>query len=141
MRSRCGFYSCPTSAFKSIALSSINPLQYSTITPTRELKLARLFEPDLNKLRLTRKDLIDTPPSTYGQTKLWAEAIHAGRPDIEGIIWTSRRCDPDTAMILFGDRVPAADLTPLTTRTIRLDVSLLDELHRFAEMAGITLTI
>lgn len=130
----------PASAFKSVALSSIDPLVYSTIQSTRDLTLVRLFEPDLNKLKITRTDLIDTPPSTYGATKLWAEAIHA-QSTADGLVWTSRRCDPEQAVILFGDRIGPSDLTGTDSRSIRTDVKLLDDLHEFAATAGITLTV
>ncbi|MGO7259209.1 RES domain-containing protein, partial [Rhizobium brockwellii] len=67
--------------------------------------MASLFAPDLKAWKLSRTDLIETPKSTYGDTVLWAEAIHRARADIDGLIWTSRQCDPEQCMILFEDRM------------------------------------
>ena len=126
-------------AFKSVALTTVDRLSYSRIAARRDLKLVRLFEHDLNKLQLTRADLIDTPASSYSQTRLWAEAVHA-QSDADGLMWTSRRCDPERALILFGDRVGGSDLTRMDSQPILTSVSLFEQFQTFAEMAGITLT-
>jgi hypothetical protein len=41
----------------------------------------------------------------------WAEATHAAAPDADGMIWMARRCTDRPAMVLFGDRIAAGDLS------------------------------
>ena len=93
----------PTALFKTVRLDVVESRSVSRITPKRDLLLAGLFAPDLKVWGLSRGELIETPKSTYGQTSLWAQAIHRARSNIDGLIWTSRQCDPDQCVILFED--------------------------------------
>ena len=93
----------PTALFKTVRLDVVESRSASRITPKRDLLLAGLFAPDLKVWGLSRGELIETPKSTYGQTSLWAQAIHRARSDIDGMIWTSRQRDPDQCVILFED--------------------------------------
>jgi hypothetical protein len=126
-------------AFKTVRLDVVTARCVSQIAPRRDLCLAALFTPDLKAWGLQRKDLIDTPKSTYGQTVLWARAIHQGQGDIDGLIWTSRQCDPDQCVILFGDRIAEADFEVHQRQEIATDASLLLELRGFGHRAGITI--
>ena len=83
----------PSASFKTIRLSVVESRSASRIAPKRDLPVGKLFAPDLKAWGLNRGDLIETPKSTYGQTVLWAQAIHHARPDVDGLIWTSRQCD------------------------------------------------
>lgn len=94
---------------KFVPEKTIAACAYSVISPLRDLQLAELFEPDLNRLQLTRSLLIDTNAVQYTRTVRWALAIHSARPDLHGMVWTSRRCDPAKAFVLFGDRVAPSD--------------------------------
>lgn len=99
----------PTALFKTVRLDVVESRCVSRIAPKRDLRVARLFAPDLKAWGLKRDDLIETPKSSYGQTVLWARAIHRAQPDLDGLIWTSRQCDPDQCVVLFEDRVGEAD--------------------------------
>ena len=55
----------PAATFKTVPLSKVEELAGSRIEIDRDLKLARLFEPELNKWGITRQSLVDTPPSSY----------------------------------------------------------------------------
>jgi len=85
---------------------------YSQAAPQRDLVLADLTSTSLRNLGIRRNQLIDTEKDRYPQTRAWAAAIHAQRPDIEGLGWVSRQDDRALALVLFGDRVPATDLMP-----------------------------
>jgi hypothetical protein len=111
----------------------------STISPKRDLRVARLFAPDLKAWGLSRSELVETPKSTYGQTVLWAQAIHRARSDLDGLIWTSRQCDPDQCIILFEDRVAEADFDVRDCIEVSADANLLGELRNFGKRAGITI--
>ncbi len=98
---------------------------------------AALFTPDLKAWGLQRRDLIDTPKSIYARTVHWAAAIHAAAPDLDGSVWTSRQCDPERCVILFGDRVSEIDCDPLECLNVANDAALLLELRGFGRRAGI----
>jgi hypothetical protein len=124
---------------KVVAENRIAESAYSTIFPIRDLRLAPLFQPDLSRWHLNRSQLIDTAPSRYVRTVQWALAIHKSRPDLDGIVWTSRRCDPDLALLLFGDRVASGDLgiksrDPLD---VAASPSLFAQIRGFAKRASI----
>jgi hypothetical protein len=108
--------------------------------PKRELRLASLFAPDLKAWGIARVDLIETPKSTYAQTALWAKAIHATFANVDGLVWTSRQCDPDQCVILFGDRVGEQDFDVVEFLHVKGDAALLLQLRAFGARAGITIT-
>ena len=128
-----------TVAFKTVRLSTVEKRTASTISPKRNLVLATLFAPDLKAWSLSRTDLIDTPKSTYTDTVLWAQAIHGASADIDGLIWTSRQCDPDQCLILFEDRVAADELEIRDSLSVASNASLLLELRDYGQRAGITI--
>jgi hypothetical protein len=130
----------PTAMFKTVTLNALESRSVSTITPKRDLRLASLFAPDLKAWGVARIDLIETPKSTYAQTALWAKAIHAAFSDIDGLIWTSRQCDPDQCVILFGDRVGEPDFGVVDCLPVKGDAALLMQLRGFGARAGITIT-
>ena len=128
-------------AFKTVRLDVVQARSVSRIAPKRDLRLASLFAPDLKAWSLQRTDLIDTPKSTYDQTALWAQAIHGADANIDGLIWTSRQCDPQRCMILFEDRIGEGGLDVLGRLEVAADAALLLELRGFGRRAGIDIGI
>jgi hypothetical protein len=122
---------------KSIRFGQIENLDYSIVRPQRDLVLAGLFEPDLNKWKLTRQQLIDTYAADYDATAKWAIALHDAFSDIDGLVWTSRRCDPASAYLLFGDRVPSHQLDTARQACISETNALLRQIRDFADRADI----
>lgn len=107
------FHDVPVSGPGRIVLrASLAGRVWSAIRPERPLRLAKLNGAGLRRLGIERRELIETPSSTYGETVAWARVIHH-RTDVDGLVWTSRQYDDSIAIVLFGDRVAAADLTPL----------------------------
>lgn len=129
----------PTALFKTVRLDVVELRSVSRIAPKRDLLVAGLFAPDLKVWGLSRGELIETPKSTYGQTVLWAQAIHRARSDLDGLIWTSRQCDPDQCVILFEDRVSEANFDIHDCIDVSADADLLLELRKFGRRAGITI--
>jgi RES domain len=84
---------------------------YSQVTPKRDLKLVDLTVTALKKLGIQRGQLIDTEKDEYPNSRSWAEAIHTACPDAEGLCWVSRQDDRALAIVLFGDRIAAADIS------------------------------
>ncbi|WP_051334034.1 RES family NAD+ phosphorylase [Mesorhizobium sp. WSM3224] len=131
----------PSAAFKTVPMSKVGELTGSRIAIDRDLKLARLFEPDLNKWGITRQSLIDTPPSSYLSTRAWAQAIHDADPALDGMIWTSRRFDEEKCLILFGTRVDEASIDVLSSDDFASAPDLLDRLVELGRLSGIVLTL
>jgi hypothetical protein len=69
--------------YKSIGYHEIENLEYSVVRPRRDLVLASLFEPDLNRWGLTRRQLIDTFAADYEATAEWAIALHHAFSEID----------------------------------------------------------
>jgi hypothetical protein len=124
-----------------VALPKLTSRTCSRLVITRDLVLANLREADLNKIGLTRASLVDTLAAQYTKTGRWAEGFHRGNPDIAGLVWTSRRCDPQSAYLLFGDRVDEADLAIAETARIAGSPELVEQARRAGQRAGITLTV
>ena len=136
------FHDVPFSAAdKFIARWKVTSRAISWLEVTQELELASLHEPDLNRLGRTRSELIDTPPPTYAETARWAEAFHRASGGIAGLAWTSRRCDPARAFVLFEDRVPPGALQVRERVEIATSADHLDQIRQFGRRAGITVTI
>lgn len=127
----------PGAAFKSIRWSALVPIKYSQVKLNRELRLAQLFSADLMKWGLERSQLIDTPKSTYPDTRAWSAAIHASDPKLDGMVWTSRKFDQEKALVLFGDRVGAGDLTEVSSVRITSDAAVLRVVHALARRSDI----
>jgi hypothetical protein len=123
--------------YKSIGYREIENLDYSIVRPRRDLVLATLFEPDLNRWGLTRRQLIDTFAADYEATVKWAIALHDNFPDLDGLVWTSRRCDPERACLLFGDRLPVHLIDPVRRARIGETNDLLLQIRGFADRANI----
>ena len=114
---------------KTVGIDNVKPLAHSLVKLKRDISLVPLFAPDL----VARADLMDTTAAAYKVTAQWALAIHQSRPDADGLIWTSKRCDPQQALLLFGDRVSESDLIAVSRTPIYTSV---DEMKHIVEFAG-----
>src|SRR5208283_1643000 len=86
---------------------------HARLLVNRDLILGPFFHQNLARIGHTRQSMIDTDATCYGETVLWAAAVHVSFPHLDGLIWTSHQHDRDTACVLFGDRVTEADVTPI----------------------------
>ncbi len=108
------FHDVPfTSGLKTYDNGKLTGQTYSQLEPQQNLVLADLSATALRRFGIRRTELIDTEKNRYPQTRLWAEAFYAARPDIHGLCWVSRQDDRAFAIILFGDRLPAGALAVL----------------------------
>jgi len=126
---------------KAVSAAKVISRVVSWLEVTQDLVLASLHEPDLNRLQRTRADLIDTPPAAYPVTARWAEAFHRADPSVAGLVWTSRRCDPDRACVFFGDRLLPGTLRVTDRIEIAGSAHHLEQIRQFGRRAGITLTL
>ena len=130
----------PGAKRKTVPKDTVERCDHSTLLVRRTLRLASLRAPDLMRLGVHRETLIGSLPTEYGRTALWAKAIHDKSSEVDGMIWTSNRCDPDAAVLLFGDRVAPADLLVASVRA-GSDGSFLDDARRAGQRAGIWITL
>ena len=129
----------PTARFKTVRLSTVQSRSVSRIAPNKDLDVAKLYSPDLKAWNIARTNLIETPKSTYPKTVLWAQDLHTAFPDIKGLIWTSRQCDPESCLVLFGDRVRESDFDVLDCIDVATTPNLLLELRGYGKRARITI--
>src|SRR5262249_39490903 len=102
-----------------------------------DLSLAQLYGYGLNRLGVTRLELIESGAKAYAQTAAWAQALHACDETIDGLIWVSRQNDGSHAIVLFGDRVSRSELR-IAKNPITLYIHPgFDQVQEAAEKAGI----
>lgn len=116
----------------------LKPMQVSTVVAVRELTLAQLHGYGLRRLEVSRAELLESDAARYGETVRWAQALHACRERVDGLVWVSRQYDTAFALVLFGDRVVRKDLE-VAEPPLPLYVGPgFDGLQEAAEQAGIT---
>lgn len=125
---------------KTVPRLAIGTRSHSTLLVRRDLRLASLRAPDLMKWGIRRQHLIGSLPTQYDRTARWAQAIHTQFDDIDGLIWTSNLCDPDAAVLLFGDRVAERDLDVVAVRE-GTDESFLRDVRTAGERGGIRIAL
>lgn len=134
------FHDVPATAlFKTVPRQDVTARSHSVLETTRDVILASLRAPDLKKWSLERAQLVAAPASHYSETALWAQAIHHRFPSVEGLVWTSNQCDPDTAVLFFGDRAPDA-LRVVSTRHGGRDPSFIADVRATGSRADIVIT-
>lgn len=130
-----------SAAIKTVRLNEVHERTHSVLRTNRDLRLVELRSVTLGKWGISRRDLITSGPAKYGETVLWAAAIHRDTPDAHGLVWTSNQCDPDNACLFFGDRVDESDFTTVRSRDGAADKSFLKDVSDEARLRGIVLTI
>ena len=83
------------------------------LTNKAPFQLADLQTLGLRRVGIKRADLIDSEKPAYPFTRAFAEALHAARPDVQGLSWHSRQNHEDV-ILLFGDRMASADFSVVT---------------------------
>ncbi len=133
------FHDVPfTAGLKTVDKRKLEGQLHSTLAATAASVLADLRNVPLRKLGVARHQLIDTEKDSYGQTRPWAEAIHAQHAHIQGLCWTSRQDDSAMAVMLFGDRIGKGVLTPQApSRSLLDDASAYLALLALADRIGV----
>ena len=83
------------------------------LTNNSALRLANLQTLGLRMVGIKQADLIDSDKPAYASTRTFARALHAARPDVQGLSWHSRQ-NHEEVIVLFGDRIAPADLAVAT---------------------------
>ena len=136
------FHDIPANArIKTVRLNDVHIRTHSELLTNRDLRLVELRNVTLGHWSISRRDLISSSPALYGQTVLWAAAIHRDIPAADGLVWTSNQCDPDDACLFFGDRVHESDFTAVRSRDGASDKSFVKDVRDEGRRRGIALTI
>lgn len=91
-------------------LKEVIDVEMVTLSPVRDLHLARLHGQGLARLKAMRSDLIDAVPPDYPYTAAWAQALYDCPTELAGIAWTSRQNDSGRALVLWqGPLDPSSD--------------------------------
>jgi hypothetical protein len=107
----------------------------------RKVKLVELRGTGLRRLRLQRRELIETDADQYSRSVRWAAALYQAAPQAGGLVWTSRLHDPSAAVVFFGDRVAEKDFSSVGS-PIPLGVGKgLARVMELAEEAGILIIL
>jgi hypothetical protein len=133
------FHDVPFAAgFKSYDKGKLAGQVHSQFDAASGLVLADLGSKALRKLGVPRNALIDTEKDQYPVTRLWAEAIHAQYPQVQGLCWTSRQDDSARSVVLFGDRIDGGALRQsVASRSLVGDAGAYGELLALAEQIGV----
>ena len=76
------FHDIPAKArIKTVRLNEVHLRTHSELATNRDRRLVELRAVPLGKWGISRRDLISSSPALYGQTVLWAAAIHGDLPD------------------------------------------------------------
>lgn len=133
------FHDAPATApLKTVPLRAVEERVHSVLETRRDMLLAELRAPDLLRWSVSRRDLIESDASDYTRTAAWAAAIHRCFPDIDGLVWTSRQCDPDSVYLFFGDRAKASDFSALAPRQ---GAAFVADVRTAGRRAGIAITV
>ena len=136
------FHDIPANArTKTVRLREVHLRTHSEIETVRDLRLVELRNPTLGRWGISRNDLISSSPVLYGQTVLWAEAVHRDIPDADGLVWTSNQCDPDGVCLFFGDRVSETDFAVRGAHDGMTDKTFLRDIRDEGRLRGIVLTV
>jgi len=129
------------SGFKLFDWRKLQSQVHSQLKIHSDLVLADLTSKPLRKLGVTRKQLIDTEKDQYPHTRLWAQAIHAQHPDVQGLYWTSRQDDSASAVVLFGDRIADGILQQADeSRSLLEDEQAYGEVLELAALIGVDIS-
>ena len=124
--------------YKTIPEEKVHDRMHSELRVKRAIKLVELRNPLLNNWGIEQAQLIGSPSELYHKTARWAEAIYNNFPEAEGLIWTSRQCDPDDAMLFFGGRVKATDFELISSRDGH-DATFVDDVEQEGAIRGIAI--
>lgn len=136
------FHNVPVRGYRGILASSLRPLQASTLQCRRALRLVDLRGFGLQRLGVTRRELIDSNPDSYPVTRAWAASLYQAVEDADGMIWVARQHDTSEAILLFGTRVEQGDLEMIAPpRHLAPAGKIEPDVLAAAELAGIAIVL
>ena len=108
--------------------------QLATLVNQVPLQLGDLKVMGLKRLGLSGAVVVDGDKLIYGDTRDLAQALHAARSDIQGLVWDSHQTKKQV-IVLFEDRLPAGTLACLDTTPVS-DGSVQSILYDLLETLG-----
>lgn len=107
-----------TDAIRDVPPSKYKEHAHSTLTLNRDLKLVDLTIKGQRSIGVEHNALLAGSSSTYPTTRAWAERIHTECQDAQGIYYTSYQWGPETAILVFGDRIEPDTFTDGAIRPV-----------------------
>lgn len=123
----------PSSGFIYVAPAT-EDRQLATLVTQVPLQLGNLKVMGLKRLGLSGAVVIDGDKPTYGDTRDFAQAMHAARGDIQGLVWDSRQTKKQV-IVLFEDRLSASALACVNS-TLVSDRSVQSILYDLLDTLG-----
>jgi len=123
----------PSAGFIYVA-PALEDRQLATIVNLVPLQMGDLKVMGLKRLGLSGAMVIDGGKPTYDDTRDFAQALHAARDDIQGLVWDSRQTKQQV-IVLFEDLLPADAFTCLNS-TLISDGSIQRILYNLLETLG-----
>jgi hypothetical protein len=99
-------------------------LHASSLRLRKPLRLVDLTKVGLQRMGIRPSAMFETDAVDHARTRAWAQWLYRNVPRAQGLAWLSARYPESTAILLFGDRVPAAAVRPTAppvTRALRDD--------------------
>ena len=128
----CGL-SSPSAGFINVTPQA-EERQLATIVSQATLHLGDLKVMGIKRLGLSGTVVIDGNKPSYADTRYFAQALHAARSDIQGLVWDSRKTKKQV-IVLFEDRLPAEALVCVDTKPVS-DGTLQNILYDLLETLG-----
>ena len=136
------FHDVPiTTKLKTIRLKEIQVRSHTELAIQKNMNLVSLRAPVLRNWGIRRGNLVATTAKLYGQTAIWAQAIHHTFPKAHGLVWTSNQCDPDSAYLFFGDRTGTTDFVTSPSRDGNTDKVFQSDVRKAGRLANIIITV
>ncbi len=85
-----------------VSVSKFRSWQWSEVVTSRTLQLVRFDGVGLERLGVSRQDLIESDRRSYPLTRTWGQDIAVTCPEIDGLWWMSRQDPAQWAVVLFG---------------------------------------
>ena len=85
------------------------------------LQYVSFHTPYLPRLGVTRTQLIDSLPASYGRTRLWSQAAYQQCTNAQAIGYGSRRDDAARCLMLFKQRLPDPPLHVLSVESMAIE--------------------
>jgi hypothetical protein len=140
------FHQVPHIQTPEIMRSQVETWEYFALRTLRDLRVARLTNPQLRQLKVTGRteslredELIHSPPSQYPATRTWAKHLHDHLPGLDGLTWRPRLAGEGEAYVLFGDRCGAGDFVVGSPPTRLTSATEYGKIKAVADAANITI--
>ena len=102
-------------------IADLQHYRIATISFSSALECVSFHTAHLPALKISRHQLIDSLPAHYVKTRAWAQAAYQQCPTGQAIAYGSRRHDAHRCVMLFGQRIRAAQFNLIDDRPLAIN--------------------